>query len=394
MEALLVNLLVDFLEIKAVEFANPGALWLIFLWPFLWVLSTLNQAFAGTQNDDLTQLQSQRQLVVKHALIHKMQPFGSAKKTFKWRFSALKTGFNLLRGIIIMSLAIALAQPEKIQGLEPLPQQKTVRDVVFVIESSASFLLPDYQINGQSETRMNVVKNILDQFISGLEGNRFGLAIYAEQAFTLMPLTADQTAARLNLKRLKPYLAGRTDSAMGEALGLALKQTHQNSLNGSSASGSQNSQAESDTLKRVVVLISDGLSQPSRLELSEAINYAQLLQVPIYTIGVGANSDAADKRLYTGLLYQPLESDSLKTIAVETQGQYFQIGSGQDLNRVLQQINEAEGVPYETPPRLPLHVALYHVPLTISVISLLCYLFLSLLLAKKLRSSSENQAVV
>ncbi len=383
MEALLVNIL----GLEGIEFANPAGLWVLFLWPLLWILSGLNQVLGGAQNDDLTQLQSQRQLVVKHALIHKMQPFGSAKRTFKWRFSGLKIGFNLVRGIIIVSLAIALAQPEKIQDLAPLPQQKTVRDVVFVIESSASFLLPDYQVNGHSETRMNVVKSVLDQFISGLEGNRFGLAIYAEKAYTLMPLTADQTAARLNLKRLKPYLAGRTDSAMGEALGLALKQTHQNGQD------AQTIQAESDTLKRVVVLISDGLSQPSRLELSEAINYAQLLQVPIYTIGVGANSDAADKRLYTGLLYQPLESDSLKMIAAETQGQYFQIGSGQDLSTVLQQINEAEGVPYEAQPRPPLHVALYHVPLSISVISLLCYLFLSLLLAKKLRSSIEDQAV-
>lgn len=387
MELFIVTLLSNLFGIEGLEFATPAGLWLLFLWPLLWVLSGLNQLFGGVQNDDLTQLQSQRQLVVKHALIHKMQPFGSAKRVLKWRFSVVKMGLNLLRGIIIMSLAIALAQPEKIQELAPLPQQKTVRDIVFVIESSASFLLPDYQVDGHSETRMNVVKNVLDQFISGLEGNRFGLAIYAEQAYTLMPLTADQTAARLNLKRLKPYLAGRTDGAMGEALGLALKQTRPNGQN------EHPNQKESDTLKRVVVLISDGLSQPSRLELSEAINYAQLLQVPIYTIGVGSSSQAADKRLYTGLLYQPLESGSLKAIASETHGQYFEIGSGQDLNRVLQKINEAEGVPYETPPRPPRHVALYDIPLSISVISLLCYLFLSLLLANKLRSSSDSKAV-
>lgn len=387
MEALLVNISSNLLGIEGLEFANPAGLWLLFLWPLLWVLSGLNQLYGGAQNDDLTQLQSQRQLVVKHALIHEMQTVDSAKTVPKWRFSTVKMGLNLLRGIIIMSLAIALAQPEKTEDLEPLPQQKTVRDIVFVIESSASFLLPDYQVNGHSETRMNVVKNVLDQFISGLEGNRFGLAIYAEQAYTLMPLTADQTAARLNLQRLKPYLAGRTDGAMGEALGLALKQTRQ------PPQKTQTIQPKNDTLKRVVVLISDGLSQPSRLALAEAINYAQLLQVPIYTIGVGTNSQAADKRLYTGLLYQPLESGSLKAIASETQGQYFEIGSGQDLSRVLQKINEAEGVPYETPPRPPLHVALYDVPLTLAVLSLLSYLFLSLLLANKLRSSSDNQVV-
>lgn len=391
MEILLVNLfsthLSNLFGVEDLEFANPVGLWLLFLWPLLWLLTALMPLFGGAQEDDLTQLQSQRQLVVKHALIHKMQPFSSTKSALKWRFSGVKVSLNLLRGLIIISLAIALAQPEKTQELAPLPQQKTVRDIVFVIESSASFLLPDYQVNGQSETRMNVVKSVLDQFISGLEGNRFGLAIYAEQAYTLMPLTADQTAARLNLKRLKPYLAGRTDSAMGEALGLALKQTRQPAQNAPTLS------TASDTLKRVVVLISDGLSQPSRLPLSEAVNYAQLLQVPIYTIGVGANSQDADKRLYTGLLYQPLESGSLKAIASETEGDYFEIGSGQELSRVLQKINEAEGVPYEAPPRPPQHIPLYDLPLSISVISLFCYLFLSLLLANKLHAS-KNQAVL
>ncbi|MDA3807865.1 MAG: hypothetical protein PF440_08135, partial [Thiomicrorhabdus sp.] len=142
METLLVTLLSTLFGIEGLEFATPAALWLLFLWPLLWVLSGLNQLFGGAQNDDLTQLQSQRQLVVKHALIHKMQSFGSVKRVLKWRFSVVKMGLNLLRGIIIMSLAIALAQPEKIQELAPLPQQKTVRDIVFVIESSASFLLP------------------------------------------------------------------------------------------------------------------------------------------------------------------------------------------------------------------------------------------------------------
>ncbi|GKT11398.1 MAG: Ca-activated chloride channel homolog [Thiomicrorhabdus sp.] len=373
--------LLDLFKLEDIVFAQPTLLWLMFLWPTLWLLSSTIQYFSAGQMDDLSQLQAGRKLTVKHALIDKMQTTVTNKPAKKRPLSPVRLLLNLLRGLIIISLAITLAQPEKLQTLEPLPQQKTVRDVVFVIESSASFLLPDYQINGQSESRMEVVKSVLDQFISGLEGNRFGLAIYAEQAYTLMPLTNDQTAARLNLKRLKPYLAGRIDSAMGEALGLALKQTDQQNQ--------ANKQSSNKTLKRVIVLISDGLSKPSRLPISEAINYAQMMHVPIYTIGVGSSSKAADKRIYTGLLYQPLESQSLKTIAQETQGQYFQIGSGADLARVLEKINQAEGVPFKTPPRPPQHIALYHQPLTVAVLSLLAYLLLSLLLASRIDCTTK-----
>ncbi|NPA72044.1 MAG: VWA domain-containing protein [Gammaproteobacteria bacterium] len=392
------HFLIQLLGLEGIQFAQADWLWGIVIWPVLWATNALLQARGRTVVDDLVQLQAQRQLVVKHALIHKMadQPLATARKT--WTFSGKKFVLNLVRGLMVSFLCIALAQPQKEQPLEPLPQQKTVRDVVFVIESSASFLLPDYQVNGQSETRMNVVKAVLDRFIADLEGNRFGIAIYAEQAYTLMPLTSDQTAARLTLKRLKPYLAGRVDYAMGEALGLALKQTDlgiqaaqlkQASVKGKQQAGTSDHQA----LKRVVVLISDGLSKPSRLPLADAVNYAQLMNVPIYTIGVGAGSADADKRLYTGLLYQPLESDSLKAIAKATQAQYFEVGSGQDLNRVLQQINAAEGVPFESDQRPPQHIPLMHIPLQAAVITLFIYLLLSLLLSGGLGSINTSRTL-
>ena len=348
---------------EGMVFESPEWLWLIWLWPLLWLISTL-----FTAKNDLSELTANRQLRVKHALIHKMQNHIAPTSVKSW--SIRSVFFNLFRGLVITCLAVALAQPIQKLPTPTEPESKTVRDIVFVIESSASFLLPDYEINGQPETRMNVVKQVLDNFIGELKGNRFSLAIYADSAYTLLPLTSDQTLARLTLKRLKPYLAGRTDTAMGEALGLALKQTDQST---------GIAKANDETLKRVVVLISDGLSQPSRIELTEVVNYAQLLQVPIYSIGVGASSEQADKRIYSGLLYQPLEPESLQALAEQTKGQYFQVGSGQEITAVLDQINQAEGVPYIAPPAPPQKQDLYPYPLIVALVLLGIYWILSLL---------------
>lgn len=376
METVVIGLLSS-LNFQVGQFLNSTWLWLILLWPLLWLFHLM----AGGR-DDLAQLQSQREFVFKHPLIHLQTFTNRSVKTVKNGFSLFNLLLQLLRGLVIVSLAIALAQPIKLQQSDPKPQQKTVRDVVFVIESSASFLLPDYQVNGQATQRIEVVKTVLDQFISGLSGNRFGLVIYAQQAYTLMPLTGDQTAARLNLKRLKPYLAGRTDEAMGEALGLALKQ---NEL-------ALDDKADANTLKRVVVLISDGLSQTSRLNISEAINYAQIMNVPIYTVGVGASSEEADKRVYSGLLYQPLESDSLQQIASETQGEYYQVGSGDDLQQVLTKIDQSVGVPYVAPPNPPQKIPLYFIPLTLSVWAFAMYALLSLLFSSQNHTKTVSRA--
>jgi len=374
--------LIALFKLDNLMFANPIWLWAIFLWPLLWGVQALLQRKWGKQPDDLSQLKTQSQLQVKHPLVDQLHQNTLELEPTPSHISLFQLGLNLLRGVLIVSLAITLAQPEKIQILPPDTPQKTVRDIVFVIESSASLLLPDYQINGLPESRMNVVKLVLDQFIAGLKGNRFGFIIYADHAYTLMPLTYDQTAARLNLNRLKPYLAGRLDHAMGEALGLALKQTEQTEKGGDLNS--------SPPLKRIIVLISDGLSQPSRLPISEAIHYAQTLKVPIYTIGIGAHSKQSDKRQYTGLLYQPLEAQSLKTIAAATQADYFQVGSGDDLSQVLQKINAAEGVPLTMPPNQTRHTAHYQRPLTVAVITLFLYLILSLIWVYRQQSKTKE----
>lgn len=359
----------------AVAFVYPAWLWLVLVWLIFWWLSGRFSA-----KDDLSEISANKQLRVKHALIHKMQRVRSAANQSTMSLRTLL--FNGLRGLILLCLAVALAQPVQKISSPTQPEPKTVRDIVFVIESSASFLIPDYEINGRQETRMNVVKNVLDQFIGELEGNRFSLAIYADKAFTLLPLTSDQTLARLTLKRLKPYLAGRTDTAMGEALGLALRQTDEST---------GITQANADTKKRVLVLISDGLSQPSRIELTEAVNYAQLLDVPIYTIGVGANSEKADKRVYTGLLYQPLEAESLRSIAEQTKGQYFQVGSGKQISQVLEKINQAEGVPFIPPPKPPQQHDLYPYPLALAVILLGLYWLLSLFWVERMTKREATQ---
>ncbi|BBP42359.1 vWA domain-containing protein [Thiosulfativibrio zosterae] len=363
-------------EWAAISFAQPDVFWLGLLLPLLWLSKWVG--VWQVRSDWQADLGATQNAWFRHTLIEQAFALKSAQKqpglvSFKpnlatfWR----QTLLQILRVLVVLMVLVAAAQPQKITVFkEPQPQAKTVRDLVFVVESSASFLLPDYQVQGQATPRMTVVKQVLDQFMAGLSGNRFGLVLYAEQAYTLMPLTNDLTTARLMLQRLRPYLAGRTDEAMGEALGLALRQAEQDTPS---------------TQKRVVVLISDGLSRPSRLPINQVIEYAQAMNLPIYTIGVGAGSAEADQRIYRGLLYQPLESNSLKTLAEQTLGQYFQVTSGQDLQKVLQTIDQSEGVAVAESLVRKQISALFELPLALGLLSLFIYTLLRLIWQKHLK---------
>lgn len=356
--------LADFLKTGSpVVYENPLAFWLLLVIPvFIWIYQRQSNTC------DWDALAGQKNFVFRHSLIDQLN-FSQPK--LQKTFSLVQWLLHFLRYALLILAVLALASPVKEVPLPAEPQTKTVRDVVFVIESSASMMLEDYQIEGVATARMEVVKNVVDQFIAGLNGNRFSFVLYAEKAYTLMPMTSDAITARLMLKRLEPYLAGREDEAFGEALGLALLQTEN---------------MTDDTQKRVVVVFSDGENKPSRLPVTEAINYAQGMNMPIYTIGVGAGSRSADKREVAGLLYQTLQDASLKNIAEQTQAQYFQVGSRQALLSVLKKIDAAEGVEIASSQAKNKTVALYPYLLAILLMVFVFYAALILMFAKKVNA--------
>ncbi|UQB42235.1 VWA domain-containing protein [Thiomicrospira microaerophila] len=304
------------------QFAQPAWFWLLLLWPLLQLLTQPWRA--KTQASDSANVFFHPRI----AAFFKSQTGRAAQP--QAAFSRLGYGVSfVLKTLILISLLAALANPQRQIEQAPNISSQPVRDIALVVESSVSFILEDYQLDGQAASRMEVVKSVLDQFIGGLAHNRFSIAVYAEQAYTLVPMTADAHAVRANLQRLQPYLAGRTDPAMGEALGLALREV-------------ANQQSEIE--KRILVLVSDGLQSQSRIELSAIVDYAESLDVPIYTIGIGAGSLEADQRRYSGLIYQPIETASLQFLAQHTGGQFYQVGGAEDLSRVLAAIEQHEGV--------------------------------------------------
>lgn len=341
------SLMISGLSYWGVEgFKTPFWLWGMLLLPVFWWLSLKSR-----WHDDFAQYQQTKTLTVKHSLLdlHLAEKKPKFQDQGFWKQQrAVWVSLQVFRSLIVTALLVALAQPFAEEERSPQPPEKTQRELVFVIESSASLLLPDYQLQAQSVPRIEAVKQVLDRFMAGLVGNRFGLVVYAEQAYSLLPLTMDHEAARLSLLRLKPYMAGRTDEAMGEALGLALEQNRQLSVLTEPEVIAKRKE-KVPARKRVVVLISDGLSRSSRLKIDEAINYAQQMQIPVYTIGVGASSESADTRKFRGLIYQPLEEESLKKIAEETGGRYFRVDGREQLENVLQQIDSLEGVPVTLP---------------------------------------------
>ncbi len=129
-----------------------------------------------------------------------------------WRL-ALK--FLLLRHGFSFAI-IALAGPQMGTRLEEVTAKGV--DVMVAMDVSNSMLAEDLKPD-----RMEVAKRALSQLIDNLGSDRLGIVVFAGEAYTLLPITADRSAAKLFLSSLGPNLVRTQGTAIGEAIDLARK---------------------------------------------------------------------------------------------------------------------------------------------------------------------------
>ncbi len=175
---------------------------------------------------------------------------------------------DVLRILSVGLLVLALLRPQR---LSTDASEVEGIDIVIALDVSASMsetdLLPD---------RIGAAKRVLDRFISRRQSDRIGLVIFGSEAFTQAPLTLDTTAVRILLAEVRLGLIDGRGTAIGNAIGTALNRLR-----------------KSTARSRVIVLVTDGDDNASRLDPRQAARYAQTFGVRIFTILIG--SDAAEQ---------------------------------------------------------------------------------------------------
>jgi Ca-activated chloride channel family protein len=124
-----------------------------------------------------------------------------------WRTT---TRFLLLRHGLGLAI-IALAGPQMGTRVEEVKAKGV--DVVVALDVSNSMMAEDLKPN-----RMEVAKRALAQLIDRMHGDRLGIVVFAGQAYTQLPITADRSAAKLFLGSLGPNMVQRQGTAIGTAI--------------------------------------------------------------------------------------------------------------------------------------------------------------------------------
>ncbi len=237
---------------------------------------------------------------------------------------------NLLRRIALIlvwtGLVIATSRPQWIG--EPVELPSTGRDLMLAVDISGSMGTEDMQLGNQPVTRLQVVKEVVGDFVERRRGDRLGLILFGTQAYLQTPLTFDRKTVRTLLTETPLGIAGGK-TAIGDAIGLSVKRLHDRPAD-----------------SRILILLTDGQNNVGEVSPIQAAQIAAKEGVKIYTIGFGA-----DELVVPGLLFNrtrnpssELDSETLMQIAEVTGGIYQRARDTRELEDIYEELDRLEPV--------------------------------------------------
>lgn len=233
------------------SFANPQYLYLLLLIPL----------FVGLML--LSRLMRRRSLARfgRPDEVQKLMPDVSAYKPW------VKLGIEML---VLAMLVVVLARPRA--GAVKTSSSLNGIEVMIAVDVSNSMKASSTD-DPQGVSRLQQAKLILEKLIDRFNNDKVGLIVFAGNAYMQMPLTADAQSAKLFLNDISTNMAPTQGTAIGAAIGMAMK------------SFSHNSKAQ-----KAIIVITDGENHED--DAVEAAAEARKAGVQVNVMGVGSTKGA------------------------------------------------------------------------------------------------------
>lgn len=247
------------------------------------------------------------------------------------KLSPNRSAFKAMLKVAVLCLAIAfmsfaLVNPKIGTTLETVKREGV--DIVFALDVSKSMLAEDIAPN-----RLDKSKQIINQIINNLAGDRVGIIGYAGSAFPQVPITTDFSSVKLFLNNMNTNMVSSQGTAIAAAVEL-----------------SQSFYDDEGQQNRVLFLITDGEDHGGNI--AKVAEEAAEKGIRIFPIGIGTVEGAPIPIKQNGrLLYylrdnnnqqvvSRLGEETLKEIAEATQGEYL---NGTNTREVVARVNAILG---------------------------------------------------
>ena len=223
--------------------------------------------------------------------------------------------------LILLALGciiIGLADPHI-----PLQQTKEGVNVILVMDVSGSMQATDYQ-----PTRLESSKRAAKILLNSLDNKDYaGIITFESGATSAAYLSPDKDRVIKKLEAIEPK-SGSTAIGDGLALGIDMAESIPNK-------------------KNVVILLSDGVNNAGVISPDQAAGFAKDRGIQVFTVGMGSQSPVVvGYDLFGTPQYATLDEATLRSIAEQTGGVYYQSVNDKTLTEIYQRLSKE--IPRET----------------------------------------------
>lgn len=230
----------------------------------------------------------------------------------------------VLRILLIFLVVCILARPQSKHSWSNTDVEGI--DIMLAVDVSTSMLAQDFKPN-----RVEALKEVAKRFIDKRPNDNIGLSMFAGEAYTQCPLTADHVVLMNLYNSVDCNMAARgiidDGTAIGDGIMNAVLRLR-----------------ESEAKSKVIILLTDGVNNSGNISPLTAAEIAKKYGIRIYTIGIGRNGMAPYPLPTGGTAMLPVEIDeqTMTKISTETGGQYFRAQENDELDAVYQDIDKME----------------------------------------------------
>ena len=280
---------------------------------------------------------------------------------FSWTKNAAKPGRSLrqrlafiptvLRVAALILIIVAIARPQK--GLEKVRDLNKGIAIEMVVDRSSS-MGAEMVYDGQRMNRLDVVKQVFETFVLGdgddLKGrgsDLVGMIAFSRYADTVCPLTLAHGALPrfLDTVHLAKQQTEEDGTAIGDAVALASARlkTAEEVMAAQAPDRTDRYNIES----KIMILLTDGQQTAGERDPMAAAKMAKEWGIKIYTIAVGGEEAIQSRYSIFGSFLssmrgQQMDTSTLRAIAEETGGRFFEAQNAEALKEVYSSIDELE----------------------------------------------------
>ncbi len=199
-------------------------------------------------------------------------------------------------------------------------------DVMIVLDLSPSMAAMDFEPN-----RFEAAKEVIRKFVSSRENDQIGIVTFGSEAALRVPPTIDYNLVNERLDSFRIMEHGR-ETAIGTGIAIAVLHLK-----------------ESTASDKVIILLTDGVSNAGDIMPESAAEIAAKMGVRIYSVGIGSAEEVLVEYIdpetgerFSARTSQSYDEDLLQVLADISGGTFFSATSKSSLETIFNDIDSTE----------------------------------------------------